>query len=475
MKKLLYILILINSTFFHAQVWNKIGNTLTGNSVRNGFGIDLEINNEGNRVAIGIPFDNQNGFESGLVRVYEKNVNGEWIQIGSDIYGDFIEDLFGYGISLNSSGNILAVAAKENDSNGDRSGQAKIFKLENNEWIQLGANINGLEAFDFLGKVSLNGDGNTVAVGQQGNLSGRNDDYGDGLVRVFQYQNEQWIQKGNNLRIDGSSNRFFGSKIHMDNTGNNICVSYTNVDTRIQYVQVFTYTSDIWVKKGQPTSLTQLSGSFRMNSLGNIYVLGDRKTSTVKVFEYSSAIDTWEIMGDPIQDTESLSFGVGVDINDVGDRIVVGDVDNDGSVKVYVWNGTNWEQQGEEVVAPTNELTGFSVSINGQGNIFTSARFNGTTSGFAQIFELNENNLSTNEFAHQVSNFSFQKKEGTYIFSSKEIKSISVYNINGNLILSNKSAVNKNKIHVATLTNGVYIFLFESNIGKSYFKKILVE
>jgi len=118
-----------------------------------------------------------------LVRVFE-NQNENWVQIGEDIIADEEEDEFGMSLDFSDDGQILAVGApRNNESNPNGAGFVRVFRNQDNNWIQLGEDILGEAAVDFFGNaVSLSSDGNTLAVGapfNDGNGSA------SGHVRVF--------------------------------------------------------------------------------------------------------------------------------------------------------------------------------------------------------------------------------------------------------------------------------------------------
>ena len=56
-----------------------------------------------------------------------------WVQIGSNISGENSGDSFGEGISLSSTGNIIAIGGKYNLGSGGDSGHVRIYQ-----------NINGI-------------------------------------------------------------------------------------------------------------------------------------------------------------------------------------------------------------------------------------------------------------------------------------------------------------------------------------------
>ena len=72
-------------------------------------GVSVDINSGGDIIAIGANTNNgPNGFSSGLARVFEWD-GTSWVQVGDDLNGEFFGDLFGVSVSLNASGNKLAV------------------------------------------------------------------------------------------------------------------------------------------------------------------------------------------------------------------------------------------------------------------------------------------------------------------------------------------------------------------------------
>jgi Flp pilus assembly pilin Flp len=162
-------------------VWTQIGNDIDGEAAGDSSGI-VSLSANGNIVAIGAYGNDVNGSGSGHVRVYQ-NTLGAWTQIGNDINGEAANDGSGYSVSLSGDGSIVAIGAFGNDNNGLQSGNVRIFKNIMGAWTQIGTNINGEAAGDMSGwNVSLSSDGKTVIIGAPGNDGiGAN----SGHVRVF--------------------------------------------------------------------------------------------------------------------------------------------------------------------------------------------------------------------------------------------------------------------------------------------------
>ena len=117
-------------------------------------------------------------------------------QIGNEINGEAANYNSGWSVSLSADGSVVAIGATNNNENGNNSGSVRIYKKVNNTWIQVGSDIDGEAAEDELGySVSLSSDGNTVAVGAHQNLTG------NGYVRIYQNVNNTWVQVGSD--IDG--------------------------------------------------------------------------------------------------------------------------------------------------------------------------------------------------------------------------------------------------------------------------------
>ena len=162
-------------------VWTKIGSNINGDTDTN-FGYGVSLSSDGNIVASGAPFSNESGNNTGHVRVYQ-NVSGVWTKIGSDIIGEAAGDRSGYNLSLSSNGNILAIGAYQNDGNGSSSGQVRIFKNVSGVWTKIGADIDGEASNNYNGySISLSSNGSIVAIGAYLNSGNGNS---SGHVRVF--------------------------------------------------------------------------------------------------------------------------------------------------------------------------------------------------------------------------------------------------------------------------------------------------
>ena len=109
-------------------------------------------------------------------------VTANWTQLGSDIDGEAAGDEFGYTVSLSNDGTIMAVGAIRNDAT---IWLEMSYQYSNSTWTQLGSDIDGEAAGDWAGRVSLSGDGTTMAIGAIFNDGATGSD--SGHVRVYKY------------------------------------------------------------------------------------------------------------------------------------------------------------------------------------------------------------------------------------------------------------------------------------------------
>jgi hypothetical protein len=155
---------------------------------------------DGQVVAIGAPFNGGNGLDSGHVRLFGWSGTA-WVQLGDDIDGEAAGDYFGYSVSLAADGQNVAIGAILNDGNGGNSGHVRLFKWSGTAWVQRGDDIDGEAVNDFWGNsVSLAADGDIVAIAAL-----ENDDNGStsGHVRIFGWSGTAWVQLGDD--IDGEA------------------------------------------------------------------------------------------------------------------------------------------------------------------------------------------------------------------------------------------------------------------------------
>ncbi len=233
------------TSFFFTQ----IGSDIDGEAAYDYSGSSVSLSADGSVVAIGATQNDGNGSDSGHVRIY-KNVNDNWTQVGSDIDGEAAEDSSGISVSLSQDGTIVAIGATGNDGNGMRSGHVRIYKNVNDNWTKIGNDIDGEAEFDHFGtSVSLSSDGSVVAIGASGNDGNGTD---SGHVRIYKNVNNSWLQIGED--IDGEHNGDgSGESVSLSADGSIVAIgAQLNSDngTVSGHVRIYKNVNDNWTKIG---------------------------------------------------------------------------------------------------------------------------------------------------------------------------------------------------------------------------------
>ena len=103
-----------------------------------------------------------------------------------EIAGSAADNWFGYSVDINDDGNVAIIGARYNDDNGDRSGQVKIFEYTNGAWYQKGQSLSGDTSHDQFGySVAISGDGKRAIGGAPYNDANGN---AAGHVQIFDRQ-----------------------------------------------------------------------------------------------------------------------------------------------------------------------------------------------------------------------------------------------------------------------------------------------
>jgi hypothetical protein len=202
-------------------VWSQIGADINGETSGDQSGTAVSLSSDGSILAIGEPFNNDLGFVTGQVRVFQ-NVNNSWSQLGADVFGQTLQSAAGTSLDLTPDGTVLAVGAPNTGVNGSSNfiGNVRVFNLVNNNWVQKGGDINGDGAIIRFGQsVSLSADGNRIAIGQTGDPT----DGDTGRVKLYEFVNNQWTQLGNTI-FGIADNDEFGYQVSLSAAGTMLVV-----------------------------------------------------------------------------------------------------------------------------------------------------------------------------------------------------------------------------------------------------------
>ena len=229
--------------------WAQKGADIDGEAAYDFSSRSISMSADGNTLAIGAPGNDETGLFAGHVRIYEWSGTA-WSQKGIDIDGEAANDQSGHSVSMSSDGNTLAIGAIYNDGAATNAGHVRVYEWSGTAWIQKGSDING-EAMNDQGghSVSMSSDGNTLAIGAPYNGGGGTQ---AGHVRVYEWSGTAWTQKGADINGEAAGDQS-GYAVSMSSDGSTVLIGAPYNDetaTDAGHVRVYKWSGTAWIQKG---------------------------------------------------------------------------------------------------------------------------------------------------------------------------------------------------------------------------------
>lgn len=468
---------------FMAVSQTQIGNDIVGEFQTNEAGTSVSISGNGSIVAIGAPRNIGNGNYSGNVRVF-KNVSGVWSQVGNSIQGKSANDKFGTSVSLSSDGSIVAIGAPYNDDNGLAfNGAVSVYKNVSGIWNKIGNDIID-NTQDLSGvSVALSSDGSVVAIG-----SSYGNDLGPaGNVAVYENIAGNWFKIGNTI-TGNSQGDMFGNSISISANGGILAIGANTADgngLNSGSVSIYQNISGNWVKIG-----VDIHGEFAgddfgsgvsLSSDGSIVAIGAPEndgngsySGHVRIFKNVSG--SWTQIGTDIDGEHAGDrSGLTVSLSSDGTILAIGNRAHLSYVRLYKNVVGNWVKLGD-IGKYTSGYFGSSISLSSNGSILAVglplSDANGTASGSVKMYNL-DSLLSSDSFV--LENFNIYPNPTSDVINvtldnDLILQEIIIYNSLGQIVKKS----NKAKIDVSSLSKGMYYIEVETNKGKAS-KKIIIE
>ncbi|KAG7339540.1 FG-GAP repeat-containing protein [Nitzschia inconspicua] len=141
--------------------------------------------------------------------VYDWN-DVQWVEVGQTLTDDGSQGDFGSPIAISRNGNVVAVAASRANAGAAANGLVRVYQWLENNWLQLGDDIVGESPYDEFGSaIAFSANGTRIAIGAA---------YADpGYVRVYEWNSEQWMKIG--IEIEDSQDSYFGGAVALSDDG----------------------------------------------------------------------------------------------------------------------------------------------------------------------------------------------------------------------------------------------------------------
>ena len=224
----------------------------------------------------------------------------------------------GYSVSLSGDGNTVAIGANLNDGNGSESGHVRIYENIVGSWSQIGQDIDGEAAASQCGwSVSLSSDGSTVAIGA---LRNDGNGYEAGHVRIYENIVGSWSQIGQDIDGETAGDKS-GYSVSLSSDGNTVAIGAPENDGNgpgAGHTRVYEYNGSTWVQLGQDidgeSAGDQSGSSISLSSDGNTIAIGAYANSGnglssghVRIFNYNGSL--WNQLGNDIDGEAMIDSG----------------------------------------------------------------------------------------------------------------------------------------------------------------------
>jgi hypothetical protein len=305
----------------------------------------------------------------------------------SDAAGD---SFFGTQVAISSDGSTALIAGQ------GPVGQlvAWVFTRSGSSWSQQGPKLTAADPFDVsvATSVALSHDGNTALLAD-----------GD-AAWIFTRTGSVWSATAQLQPNDAVGDPDYGFAAPLSGDGNTAVITGPS-DTPAQSGRgqagaawVFTRSGATWSQQGPKLTAAHSTddGFFgddvALSDDGSTAAIGgesDRSTGALWIFTRASG--SWQradklTNGDP-------AFAASVALSDDGETLLLGDVDarqEAGVARVFVRSGSDWTEQGGELIPPDTSPSSFfgtSASLSSDGNIaLIGGDGNGTPDGGAWTF-----------------------------------------------------------------------------------------
>jgi len=328
--------------------WNQLGQTLYGQIVNERYGYAVSISGDGSTIAVGSPWNAASGTESGTVRIYkyvyvDTTAVWSWVVEGNMLHGDQPYDRFGSSVSLNYDGTRVVGGSPHSNTRGINSGQVLPYEYSGGAWLVQGTEIRGGGIGFKLGTaLATNGEGDVMILGSPFHETSGGDVTGGAMVMEWTFQ---WSQKGSELEgrhVDDA----FGTSVAIDKLGETVAVGAPGVSLS----EAAVYTGDA-ANRGY-------------------------------VDVYSWEMVTWEVYDWKLKahlmgaDAEQEYFGFSVSLSMLGDYAAVGAPEVSingkaltGEVTVFHRADNIWAQHGDSLTGRRGGgYYGSSVVLSGDGS-----------------------------------------------------------------------------------------------------------
>lgn len=473
MKKTLFFLVFLSPMIALCQI--QVGQTITDNNPEN-LSFKVSLSDDGHILATGSLSDGINSNNN--INIYELDQDS-WVQLGQTINVGANWDVYEYNFHLSGDGNVLALVLPI-DYFVPTQGLIRVYQFTNNLWVQMGEDIYVDDTDGLLNTISLSQDGQKFTVGAL-----QNPGYNDGRIYSFYFDGNNWQNLGN--IIYGNSYEALGTRVSLSADGNTLAA--TTISS-ISGVLVYRLNNGNWQQIGdpldEPTNNLSYPTDISLSADGNTIAIGNGSSQTAGTFSGAirmyrfNGLD-WEQMGQDIYGIPYDAFGYSISLSANGETVVAGawgnnENENDsGQTRIYQYIDNNWQQIGIGINGDEElDRSGMDVAISGDGQYVAIASPSTIISdnlSYTKVYNISDI-LGADSI--ELSGFSIYPNPTDDFLNIELANNISltkaeIYNSLGQLISNEIST----KIDVSTLSKGTYYIKLSTKEGATITKTFL--
>jgi hypothetical protein len=356
---------------------DEIGHSLLGSAVA--------LSSDGKTALIGGRGDNE---EVGAAWVFTRK-GSKWNEEAKLTGGGEIgSGQFGSSVALSSNGKTALIGG---GADNEGVGAAWVFTRSGSTWTQQGEKltpndeVGGLFGGEFGSSVALSSDGSTALIGGP---SDHFEPFTGGAAWVFTRARSRWTQQGAKLIAHtdfGEGPLDFGVRVSLSGDGNTALIGGEFCHHCDGRAWVFTRSGTTWGQQAELAGV-RMPGIGSAN-LGDIALSSDGNTALIGLAEGIEAVGSafvfarsgsnWAQQGPELLPNDAIGedvFGSSVALSGDGNLALIGDsTDNEGVGAAWLFNrsGSTWTQQGEKLSGKGESGTGkfgSGVALSSDGN-----------------------------------------------------------------------------------------------------------
>ena len=274
--------------------------------------------------------------------------------------------------SISDDGNVIAVGFEGLSGGYSANTNVIVYEWNASSWSQRGSAIT---TRTYYCSIDISGDGSVLAIGEPyADISRR--------VRVFKWSGSSWNAHGNVITVATTGSNEFGWKVSLNGSGDTVAVGTASRDSG---VDIYRLSGGTWSQLGSRSQYETDgfggSDAVKLDSSGDFvaiagYLSQSTHTGTVRVFRWTGS--TWIKVGNDISQSGNYVTDepdVSLSMDGTASRIIVGTrrhiaSGGDGTIKVYDWNGIDWELSASVLHAVQSNF-GYNPKLSRDGQTMT--------------------------------------------------------------------------------------------------------